>query len=95
MRILTVVREFRGTAVPPALSHAALRWIESRGGRNIVVIGRVELLDDYMRTGLVPTGLRTTSGRVTYELLTGNVAEMTESIRNAASADLDHGIEWA
>ena len=94
MRILTVVPEFRGTAVAPALSYAALRWIESRGGSDIMVIGRLELLNDYTRAGLVPTGLRTTSGKVTYELLTGNVAKMTDSIRDAAPVDLEHGIEW-
>ena len=94
IRILTVVKEFRGSAVATALSYAALRWIESQGGSNIVVIGRLELLEQYLRAGLAPTGLRTTSGKVTFELLTGRVTNMLESIRRTAPVDLDQGIVW-
>ena len=94
IRILTVVKEFRGNLVASILSYAALRWIESQGGSNIVVIGRLELLDQYMRAGLTPTGLTTTSGEVTFELLTGTVDDMLESIRRTAPVDLERMIDW-
>ena len=73
LRLLTVAGAFRGSSVAAILMLAALRWIESLGGTNIVAIGRVELLDLYVKAGLRPTGKRVKSGAVTFELLTGTV----------------------
>ena len=73
LRLLTVAGAFRGSSVAAILMVAALQWIELRGGRNIVAIGRIELLDLYMKAGLRPTGKRVQSGAVTFELLTGTV----------------------
>ena len=77
LRILTVAQPYRGGLVAPALTYAALRWIEERGGRNIIAIGRVDLLDIYVKAGLSPSGKRARSGALTFELLTGVVSDLS------------------
>ena len=71
LRILTVAEPYRGGLVAPALTYAALRWVEERGGRDVIAIGRVDLLYMYVKAGLTPTGKRAQSGALTFELLTG------------------------
>ena len=96
LRLLTVVREFRGSLVAPALMYAALRWIEASGGANIVAIGRVELLDLYKKATLCPTGKRTSSGAVTFELLTTTVTSARRHIRrsNSLRSKMEYWIDW-
>ena len=91
LRILTVAGPHRGGLVAPALMYSALRWIEERGGRNIVAIGRVELLDLYLKAGLHATGKRVQSGALTFELLTGTVADAAERLRRYDS--MRHRVE--
>lgn len=81
LRILTVAEPRRGGLIAPALMYSALRWIEERGGRNIVAIGRVELLDLYLKAGLQATGKRVRSGALMFELLTGTVADAVERLQ--------------
>jgi histidinol-phosphate/aromatic aminotransferase/cobyric acid decarboxylase-like protein len=76
VRLLTVRPPWRGSRVAALLMYAALRWISARGGRRVVAIGRVEVLDLYVRAGLRPLGYRFQSGAVTFELLTGQVADI-------------------
>lgn len=78
VRILTVEPRWRRTAVAPLLMYAALRWISSRGGRTVVAMGRTELLDMYLAVGLKPVGHTVRSGAVTFEVLTGEVAGLTQ-----------------
>ncbi|WP_406389959.1 aminotransferase class I/II-fold pyridoxal phosphate-dependent enzyme [Streptomyces sp. NBC_00887] len=78
VRILTVEPRWRSTAVAPLLMYAALRWISSRGGRTVVAMGRTELLDMYLAVGLKPLGHTVRSGAVTFEVLTGEVAGLTQ-----------------
>ncbi|MEV0116829.1 histidinol-phosphate transaminase [Streptomyces sp. NPDC050844] len=78
VRILTVEPRWRSTAVAPLLMYAALRWISSRGGRTVVAMGRTELLDMYLAVGLRPLGRTVRSGAVTFEVLTGEVAGLTQ-----------------
>lgn len=80
LRLLTVTRAFRGSLVAAVLMYAALRWIESRGGRNIVAIGRAELLGLYAKAGLRPAGRQVTSGAVRFELLTGTIDAVRDSV---------------
>jgi hypothetical protein len=47
--------------------YAALRWIEEEGGREVVAIGRREVLDLYRKAGLKPLGWETRSGAVRFE----------------------------
>jgi histidinol-phosphate/aromatic aminotransferase/cobyric acid decarboxylase-like protein len=70
VRLLTVLRPQRGGEAAALLMYAALRWVEAHGGTRVVVIGRRELRDLYLRSGLQPLGLSAKSGAVTYELLT-------------------------
>lgn len=77
VRVLTVEPRWRSTAVAPLLMYAALRWISSRGGRTVVAMGRTELLGMYLGAGLRPVGRTVHSGAVTFEVLTGEVAELT------------------
>lgn len=78
VRILTVDPSWRATAAAPLLMYAALRWIAARGGRRVVAMGRTELLDMYRAAGLRPVGRTVHSGAVTFEVLTGGVAELTK-----------------
>jgi histidinol-phosphate/aromatic aminotransferase/cobyric acid decarboxylase-like protein len=80
VRVLTVDARWRGTPAAPLLMWAALRWIASRGGRDIVAMGRTELLRMYLASGLKPAGRSVTSGAVTFELMHGEVAEITTKI---------------
>ncbi len=91
LRILTVAREFRGSFAALALMYAALRWIESHGGRNVVAVGRVELLDLYLKAGMEPVGKRVRSGALTFELLTGSVSSARDRLRR--SVDMERRIE--
>lgn len=78
IRILTVEPRWRSTMVAPLLMYAALRWISSRGGRTVVAMGRTELLDMYLAVGLRPVGHTVRSGAATFEVLTGEVAGLTQ-----------------
>ncbi|GGL94917.1 hypothetical protein GCM10010129_43470 [Streptomyces fumigatiscleroticus] len=82
VRILTVEPRWRATAAASALMYAALRWIAARGGRRVVAMGRIELLDMYRAVGLRPVGRTVHSGAVTFEVLTGEVAELTKLARD-------------
>jgi len=55
--------------------YGALRWIESRGGRSIVCIGRAEVRDMYVGMGFRSLGRQVQAGRVTYELLAGDIRD--------------------
>lgn len=80
IRLLTVSQQFRGTPVALLLMYAAFRWVQSRGGKRLVAIGRKEVLDLYERVGLMLLGHRFQSGTVTYELMTATVAELQAKV---------------
>src|SRR5215204_3500893 len=61
IRLLTVLQKHRGRELATLLMYAAFRWVESHGGRHIVAIGRREILELYLRSGLQRTGLSTKS----------------------------------
>ncbi|AWT42438.1 MULTISPECIES: histidinol-phosphate aminotransferase family protein [Streptomyces] len=81
VRILTVEPHLRATAAAPLLMWAALRWIAARGGRHVVAMGRSDLLPMYRAAGLRAVGRTVTCGAVTFEVLTGEVAELTRRAR--------------
>src|SRR5688572_31948024 len=62
VRLLTVVKPYRGLELAMLLMYASLRWVESHGGTRIVAIGRREVMDLYTRVGLHATGLSAQSG---------------------------------
>src|ERR1051326_2251019 len=69
IRLLTVLKPYRGRELATLLMYAAFRWIEAHGGRRVVAIGRREVVDMYRRGGLEPVGLTVRSGAVTYDVL--------------------------
>jgi histidinol-phosphate/aromatic aminotransferase/cobyric acid decarboxylase-like protein/N-acyl-L-homoserine lactone synthetase len=77
VRLLTVVKPQRGGKAAALLMYAALRWVEAHGGTRVVVIGRRELRNMYLRSGLKPVGLTTKAGAIVYEVMT----ETTETCR--------------
>lgn len=79
VRILTVEPRWRSSAAAALLMYSALRWIASRGGRRVVAMGRTELLAMYLAAGLQPVGRTVRSGALTFEVLAGNVTELTRS----------------
>ena len=76
IRLLTVVGSHRRTSVAALLMYGALRYVESAGGRTVVAIGRIEVLNMYARAGLQTLGLRARSGQVTYELMSAEVSAL-------------------
>jgi len=70
VRLLTVLKPHRGGESAALLMYAALRWVEAHGGTRVVVIGRRELRDMYLWSGLEPLGLTVRAGAVFYEVLT-------------------------
>jgi histidinol-phosphate/aromatic aminotransferase/cobyric acid decarboxylase-like protein len=98
VRILTVDRAHRGSAVGTLLMYAALRWITSRGGRTIVAMGRTEILDMYRAVGLVPIGRTVTSGAVAFEVMTADTSEVTAMAggpHRAALEELGRDVTWS
>jgi histidinol-phosphate/aromatic aminotransferase/cobyric acid decarboxylase-like protein/GNAT superfamily N-acetyltransferase len=73
VRLLTVVKPYRGRELALLLMYAALRWVEAHGGTRIVAIGRREVVELYTRIGLQPIGLEARSGAVNYELMLASV----------------------
>jgi len=80
MRILTVLKEHRNTPAALLLMWAAFRWIDAHGGSNIMAIGRIEILDIYLKLGFQAMGHKIQSGSVTFELLFGNVTNLNDHI---------------
>ena len=70
VRLLTVLKPERGGEAAALLMYAALRWVEAHGGTRVVIIGRRELRDLYLRSGLQLLDLSVKAGAVTYEVLT-------------------------
>ncbi|NEA61695.1 histidinol-phosphate transaminase [Streptomyces sp. SID12488] len=97
VRILTVEPRWRASAAAPLLMYAALRWIASRGGRRMVAMGRTELLGMYLAAGLRPVGRTVHSGALTFEVLTGNVTELTMATMDRYRTTLERlrsGVDW-
>lgn len=78
VRILTVEPRWRDSGTALLLMYAAMRWIAARGGRQIVAMGRTELLDMYLAVGLRPVGRTVLSGALTFEVLTAGVHDLTK-----------------
>ncbi|CUM43152.1 L-threonine 3-O-phosphate decarboxylase [Streptomyces venezuelae] len=97
IRVLTVEELWRSTAAAPLLMYAALRWVAARGGRRVVAMGRTELLDMYLATGLRPVGRTVRSGAVSFEVLSGSVAELTRTVGERHGRTLERlraGLDW-
>ena len=82
IRLLTVLKPHRGRELATLLMYAAFRWVEAHEGTRIVAIGRREVLDMYVRSGLEPLGQSVRSGAVTYDLLQVTIAALRERMKN-------------
>ncbi|GAB1692256.1 aminotransferase class I/II-fold pyridoxal phosphate-dependent enzyme [Krasilnikovia sp. M28-CT-15] len=88
VRILTVAAPWRGTAVASLLMYAALRWVQSRGGRRVLAMGRADLAGMYRAAGLRPSGRTVLSGAVTFEVMSGRVDTLAARARHRYAAVL-------
>jgi histidinol-phosphate/aromatic aminotransferase/cobyric acid decarboxylase-like protein len=81
IRLLTVTRQMRGNNIGAMLYYGALCYILSQKGQTIVAIGRLEVLDVYLKVGMKSLGLKVCSGKVTYELLCANANDLKKVLR--------------
>jgi len=79
-RILTVLPTHRQQKLAALLMYAAFRWIEARGGRRVVAIGRQDILQMYLKAGFRPLGSAVRSGEVTYQLMSATMDELRQSV---------------
>jgi histidinol-phosphate/aromatic aminotransferase/cobyric acid decarboxylase-like protein/GNAT superfamily N-acetyltransferase len=82
IRLLTVLKPHRGRELATLLMYAAFRWVEAHGGKRIVGIGRREVLEMYLRSGLKPIGLSTRAGDVIYDGMETTVADLRERMKS-------------
>ena len=96
IRLLTVAKLYRHTQLASLLMYAAFRWIESQDGKKIIAIGRREVLDIYLKVGLKQLKHQIVSGKVTFELLNGDVSELRDQIRNMSTllTKLEESVDW-
>ena len=96
IRLLTVKRGERGSEVAWLLMLAAFRWVESRGGRRVMAIGRKEVLGMYEKAAMRRCGMEVVAGEVTYELMTAEVGEIREVVDGMEQAvrRFEEGCEW-
>jgi histidinol-phosphate/aromatic aminotransferase/cobyric acid decarboxylase-like protein len=96
IRLLTVLEQHRDDDLAATLMVAAYRWIESRGGRTVVAIGRDEVTPMYVRGGMRRTGLVTTSGAVTFELMHADVAEVRAAfdLLEPVVGAIERAVDW-
>ncbi len=96
VRLLTVLSAFRGTEVAVLLMYAAFRWVESHGGKHVTAIGRREILDLYLKSGLKLAGKSTRCGQVTYDLLHATVSEMQAKLEQFSDflTRLEARVDW-
>ena len=96
IRLLTVPADHRGRLIAALLMYAALRWVESRGGTTIIGIGRSDLMPFYAKAGLQPHGLRTSSGAVTYELMSAETKRLRQGLRDRSHMlqKLERRVRW-
>jgi len=96
VRLLTVLKPFRGREVATLLMYAALRWVESHGGTRVVAIGRREVVGLYRRVGLRDAGLSTRSGAVSFDLLIASTEELRQRATEMAALfnRLEQHTQW-
>ncbi|MEQ2007715.1 MAG: aminotransferase class I/II-fold pyridoxal phosphate-dependent enzyme [Limisphaerales bacterium] len=96
VRLLTVTPAFRGSELAALLMYAAFRWIEAHGGTRMMAIGRREVLDLYLRGGLVPVGLAVQSGAVTYDVLQAPISAIRERMQTFGGLldRLESKVDW-
>jgi len=82
IRLLTVLKPHRGRELATVLMYAAFRWVEAHGGTRIVGIGRREVVEMYIRSGLKPVGLSARAGNVIYDALETTTADLRQRMKD-------------
>jgi len=96
IRLLTVLKPRRGSAVASLLMLAAFRLAAAQGACRVVAIGRVQLRQFYERLGLRMHGLIAKSGAVQYELMSATVAHLRAQMQRNGSVvrRLEQCADW-
>ena len=96
VRLLTVRGQDRGGRLAALLMYAALRYVEARGGTQIIGMGRCALKPLYAKAGLRFFGLAIQSGAVEYELMGAEVAQIRAKFAGSPPLlrRLRHGVLW-
>lgn len=81
IRALTVKRSFRGYRIASCLMYSGFRWVQAHGGKQILSVGRREVLDMYLKLGLQRQDLSFQSGRVTYDLIIANTFDIAKNLK--------------
>jgi N-acyl-L-homoserine lactone synthetase len=92
-RILTVSNAWRSSRVAALLMYAALRYIQSAGGKTVIGIGRLEVLEMYKHAGFRSLQRQVHSGKVTFELISADVEEDRSQFMPLI-ADLEKHADW-
>lgn len=94
IRLLTVRKQNRNTSLALLLMYAAMRWVQSHGGRNIVAICRSDIMGMYEKAGLQSLKQTVKSGAVTYEIAVASVDILNVIARNNIFRKLKNTISW-
>lgn len=96
VRILTVARDHRQSRVAWYLMYAAFRWVEERGGEQIIAMGRSDVLPMYQGFGAETLERRIVSGAVTFELMKTSVSDLRRySMQNQSTIErLSERVDW-
>ena len=92
-RILTVSKSWRNTRVAALLMYAALRYIQSVGGKTVVGIGRLEVLEMYKYAGFRSLQKQVCAGRVAFELIVADVEDDRSQFMPLV-ANLEKHADW-
>ena len=76
LRVLTIANEHRSSRLAATLMYAAFRWVEERGGRQVVAMGRTEVASIYLKHGLRSLGRQVSSGALTFQLLQTEISQL-------------------
>jgi histidinol-phosphate/aromatic aminotransferase/cobyric acid decarboxylase-like protein len=82
VRLLSVVKKFRHSWIALALMHAAKRFVEAHGGKHIVAICREDLLEMYVKAGMVASNHIAKSGSVRYILCSSTIELLQQAALN-------------
>ena len=92
-RILTVAEVWRSSRVAALLMYSVLRYVESLGGRTVVGMGRLEVLDMYKHVGFHSLQQQVCAGKVTFELIIAEIDDDRSEFQKMI-ADLERHTEW-
>lgn len=96
IRLLTVLKKNRNSIIALALMYAAFRWVQSHGGKHIIAICRVELLEMYRKAGLKTLNQRVKSGKLNYELSYASTDDLQLLLENNIEIykSLESKLDW-